>query len=511
MSPTAQSPSPSPVPSSDVFTCADHARLDATAATAGVSVEALMENAGALVAAAVAERWTPRETLVLCGPGDNGGDGYVAARRLRELGWPVRVLAVAPPRPGGAAAAAAARWAGAVESLDPSVVRQATGLIVDALFGAGLARPLDGSAAQAAEAARASAAPVIAIDLPSGVAGDLGRPLGPAFAAELTVTFARWKPAHLLEPSRSLCGQLVLADIGHPEAAFAAVSPSLHENGPALWAKRWPWPTAASHKHARGRLVVVTGGPGSTGAARLAARAGLRVGAGLVTLLTPPAALAVAAAHSTAVMTRSFAGPDGLAKEHADAAVIGPGAGVDDATQRNVAALLSTGARCVLDADALSIFAPDPEVLFAQLRATPPGGRRSSDMRAVLTPHAGEFHRLFPDLDPNQDKLAAVRAAAARSGAVVLLKGADTVIAEPGGEAVVNVHASPFLATAGSGDVLSGLVGGLLAQGMAALDAAAAAAWVHGDAAQRLGPGMIAEDLVEALPLTLRALYHAKT
>lgn len=484
-----------------VLCCREHARLDQAAAAAGVTVAALMERAGAAVAAAIEKRWTPRDALVLCGPGDNGGDGYVVARLLAKAGWPVRVMALGDPRPGSAAAQARAAWGGQAEPLSAALIPKA-GLVVDALFGAGLSRPLDG---EAAEAAVMEGPPVVSIDLPSGVSGDLGRPLGPAFHATLTVTFGRWKPAHLLEPSRSMCGELALADIGHPDSAFATLEPMLFENHPDLWAGRWPWPDASSHKHARGRLIVVTGGPSQTGAARLAARAGLRSGAGLVTLLCPPAALLVVAASSTAVMTRAFADADalGAAADEAHAVVIGPAAGVDAATRRNVEAVLASKAASVFDADALTVFADEPQALFTLLaRAKHP---------AVLTPHQGEFRRIFPDLDLRHDKLSAARAAAERAKAVVLLKGPDTIVAEPGGRVVINVHASPFLATAGSGDVLAGLIGGLCAQGMPAFDAACAASWVHGDAALRLGPGMIAEDLCEALPKVLGALYHASS
>lgn len=488
------------IPASAVLTSAQHAALDAAAAEAGASLSALMERAGAAVAAEILRRWTRRPTLVLCGPGDNGGDGYVVARLLSDAGWPVRVEALVEPKPDSAAAAMRKAWSGPVQPLDPAAMGEA-GLIVDALFGAGLSRPLEGVAAEVAQSD--APAPVVSVDLPSGVSGDLGRPLGPAFRAVLTVTFGRLKPAHLLEPARSMCGEIVLADIGHPRSAYAALTSTLFENGPELWAARWPWPTAASHKHARGRLVVVTGGAASTGAARLAARAGLRAGAGLVTLLCPPSALLVAAASSTAVMTRAFADRDALyaAIREAQAVVIGPGAGLGETTRRNVEAAIATDAACVLDADALTAFADDPAELMRLLAV----GADS----AVLTPHVGEFRRIFPDLDLGDDKLGAVRAAAARSGVVVLLKGPDTIVAEPDGRAAINVHASPFLATAGSGDVLAGVIGGLLAQGMDAFDAACAASWVHGDAALRLGPGLIAEDLCEALPKALGALYHA--
>lgn len=269
-------------------------------------------------------------------------------------------------------------------------------------------------------------------------------------------------------------------------------------NDPDLWLARFPWPAEDGHKHDRGRLYVVSGGMNATGAARMAARAGLRVGAGLVTVLTPPSALAVNAAQLEAVMVRAFAGADGLvrAAERASAVVIGPAAGVGEATRLNVLALARTGAPLVLDADALTSFRDAPADLFDALTGA-----------AVLTPHEGEFERLFPGLLKAAGRVAAARQAAAAAHAVVLLKGAETVIADPDGRVVLNRHASPFLATAGSGDVLSGLIGGLLAQGMAPFDASPAAAWLHGDAARRFGPGLIAEDLPDALPGVLGPLY----
>ncbi|MGD2132746.1 MAG: NAD(P)H-hydrate dehydratase [Maricaulaceae bacterium] len=484
-----------------VLTCAEHARLDALAEQGGTVLASLMENAGGAVTTEIVRRWTPRPTLIACGPGDNGGDGFVVARELAKAGWPVRVAALTDK------AHPVAGYEGPIEplaKLDMTEAVASAELVVDALFGAGLSRPLDGAPAGLAETCTKSDVPIVAVDLPSGVSGDLGRPLGPAFRAALTVTFAHWKPAHVLEPGRNACGALVKADIGHPASALAAISPSCFVNDPALWGEAWPWPTAASHKHARGRLGVVTGGPASTGAARLAARSGLRTGAGLVTLVCPPSALLVAATASTAVMTEAFDSAAALGARAAgfDAMVIGPAAGVSDATRANVEAALRAGPACVLDADALTVFKDEPEALFTLLGT-------GSAPRHVLTPHVGEFRRLFADLDPLDDKLAAVRAAAAQAGAVVLLKGADTVIAAPDGRAVVNVHASPFLATAGAGDVLAGIVGGALAQGLSAFDAACAAAWLHGDAALRLGPGLIAEDLCETLPKSLDALYHA--
>ncbi|MCG8443903.1 MAG: NAD(P)H-hydrate dehydratase [Caulobacterales bacterium] len=491
-----------------LLTVDDHARADAAAERLGTPRAALMEAAGAAVASAICERFSPDvgAAIVLCGPGDNGGDGYVAARHLSEMGWKVRVAALGAPAPDSAAAEAAGRWTGPTSPLAPGGGRGGVGVVVDALFGAGLSRPLDGAAADAARAWEAAPpdrrAPVVAVDLPSGVEGDTGAARGPAMQAALTVTFLAPKPGHALEPGRARCGELVLADIGHPPGVWDDLARRAWRNDPARWADRFPWPDIHAHKHARGRLFVVSGGLASTGAARLAARAGLRVGAGLVTLMCPPDAVAVVAAASTAVMTQHFESPSDLARRAAgaDAVVIGPGAGLYEATRDHVAALLAHDAPAVLDADALTVFAGEPKQLFAALRG-----------RDVLTPHAGEFARLFPDIDLGAvDRLTAARRAAARGGAVVVLKGPDTVIAAPTGEAMVNTNATPFLATAGSGDVLAGFIAGLIAQGMESFAAACAAVWLHGEAARSVGPGLIAEDLAEALPITLRRLYDQR-
>jgi ADP-dependent NAD(P)H-hydrate dehydratase / NAD(P)H-hydrate epimerase len=309
------------------------------------------------------------------------------------------------------------------------------------------------------------------------------------------VTFFRKKPAHLLLPGREICGEILVADIGIPAAAASSL---LHENGPGLW--RYPWPQASGHKYSRGHCLVVSGPAHATGAARLAARGALRIGAGLVSLASPADALAVNAAHLTAIMLKPFENAKGLAAILADkrlnAVAIGPGLGVGPSTRSLVEVALKSGARLVLDADALTVFKDDPKALFAQLNDG-----------CVLTPHAGEFERLFPGLlDASSSKVEATRAAAARSGAVVLLKGGDTVIASPSGKAAINTNAPAFLATAGAGDVLTGIIAGLLAQGTLGFDAACAGAWLHGDAAGRFGPGLIAEDLPEILPKSLAAL-----
>ncbi|MEM9738526.1 MAG: NAD(P)H-hydrate dehydratase [Pseudomonadota bacterium] len=445
----------------------------------------LMRRAGEAVAAHL-QSWFPDGPVrILCGPGGNGGDGFVAARALSVLGRDVRVFcSVDRAALKGDAALAAADWNDEIASLEDAVSAEGD-VTLDALFGSGLARRLSGAAAELAS----QSGPVVSVDVPSGVDGLTGRARGPAFQANFTVTFAALRPAHVLVPGRSRCGQVAIADIDVPIIDMTG------ENVPADWMDDLPWPVDETHKHARGRLVVVAGGLAQTGAARLAARAGLRAGAGLVTLLCPPSATLAVASQVTAEMVQAFSAPEELRMdaEDADTIVIGPAAGVSIETRENVLAALASPARCVLDADALSVFQDEPGELFAELRAFD-----------VLTPHPGEFRRLFGTLEADsENRIEAARTAAARAGCVVLLKGADTVIACPDGRARINTHATPWLATAGSGDVLSGVIGGLLAQGMDSFDAACAAAWMHGDAARRFGPGLIATDLESQLPRVL--------
>jgi hydroxyethylthiazole kinase-like uncharacterized protein yjeF len=464
---------------------ADRAVIDA--GTPGIE---LMERAGLAVADAVAQRFRPQPTLVLCGPGNNGGDGYVVARLLQARGWPVEVRSLADPATDDAKAAAA-RWEGVTAPLSGAL---GEALVIDALFGAGLSRALDGVAAHVAGQLAGRPDTVVAIDVPSGLPGDTGAPNGPVARAGLTVTFHARKPAHVLEPGRGLCGEVVVADIGLGETPSKTV-----ENGSDVWLGRFPWPGAGSHKHSRGRLIVVSGDAWSTGAARLAARAGLRIGAGLVTIYSPAEALAANAAHLEAVMLRPFDTDMELeqAGDQADAAVIGPAAGLTESTVLNVLALARTGAALVIDADAITVFRDDRDELFSVL-----------DRDDVLTPHPGEFERLFPGLlKASATRIEAARRAAERAGAVVLLKGADTVIAAPDGRVAVNLNGSPWLATAGSGDVLAGFIGGLVSQGMESFEAACAGAWIHAEAGELHGPGLISEDLPGLAPAVLRRLY----
>jgi NAD(P)H-hydrate epimerase len=478
-----------------LLTIAEMTAADAAATAAGVPGIVLMENAGAAVARAVAERFAPCPALVLCGPGNNGGDGFVAARHLAGRGWPVQVaLLGARERLRGDAAKAAAAWHGAVLPLDHALVAGAR-LVVDGLFGAGLARPLEGVARDAIEATARAKVPVVAIDAPSGVHGDTGAVLGVAPRAALTVTFHRAKPGHFLLPGRDHIGELMVADIGIPAQAMA--SPGLlFANHPGRWRTLLPRRTSASHKYAHGHALVLGGGLASSGAARMAARAALRAGAGLVTVVCPQDALLVYATQLTAVMVAPFADDREFAQILADprrnGMLLGPGAGSGEVLRRRVLRVLEANKACVLDADALTSFRDQPQMLF-DATASP----------CVLTPHDGEYQRLFAHAG---DRLTRARAAAAQSGAIMLLKGNDTVIAAADGRALIQPDAPPALATAGSGDVLAGIVLGLMVQGMPAFEAAAAAVWLHARAGCLVGTGLIAEDLPEALPAALAEL-----
>jgi NAD(P)H-hydrate epimerase len=465
---------------------------------AGTSIVALMENAGNAVAGVIQRRWSARPVTVLCGPGNNGGDGFVAARKLAQDGWSVRVALLGQREAlGGAARHHAGQWPGVVEPLTVDAL-QGAGLVVDALFGSGLSRGLAGAAADVLRAASGGTAPIIAVDVPSGVMGNTGEALG-AVAAVLTVTFFRKKPGHLLLPSRLLCGEVVVVDIGTSPSVLSQILPRTFENHPELWRADLPRPAPAGNKYGRGHAWIAGGYP-ITGAARMAARAAARAGAGLTTVAVPEIALPIYATSLSSVMVRPLTGPadflHALEDRRISALLIGPGAGTDAETRTRALAMLATGRPTVLDADALTAF-QNATGSLADAIVGP----------CVLTPHEGEFRRLF---DPAGDKLTRTRAAAFRSRAVVVLKGLDTVIASADGRAIVNSNAPATLATAGSGDVLSGIVLGLLAQGMPPFSAAAAAVWIHGAAAVEFGPGLIAEDLPDLLPAVFRRLEASR-
>lgn len=489
---------------SAVLTVAEMAAADRAAIAAGTPGIALMEKAGEAVARAVAEGIGGRASiLVLCGPGNNGGDGFVCARILMEQGHRVSLaLAGEIAALRGDAAEAAAGWTGPVGSIAEAVPEEAD-IIVDALFGAGLNRPLDGEVAALVARVNAAKRFVVAVDVPSGVSGDSGQVLGVAIRASRTVTFFRLKPAHLLYPGRALCGAVTLADIGiDPTTAFApgAVAPSMVRNGPDLWRRHWPDHTAQAHKYRRGSVVVAAGGLTGVGAPRLGARAALRIGAGLASVVCRPDALAAHAGRGPDALMQAVA-QDGAGfaaeatRRKAAAVLIGPALGLDTQARDWVTAALGADWPLVLDADALTHMAAMRKEGFARIHARPNA--------CVLTPHEGEFARLFGaegEFAPERSKCERARSAARAAGAVIVLKGADSVIASPDGRAAINTSGSPALATAGSGDVLGGMIAGLLGQGMPAFEAACAGVWLHGLAGEKLGLGLIADDLPEALP-----------
>jgi hydroxyethylthiazole kinase-like uncharacterized protein yjeF len=491
----------------EVLTTAEMDRADRLTIAAGTPGFALMLSAGQAVADAAADLVEEGPIIVVCGPGNNGGDGFVAAAELAAQGRDVSVILM-PGREAlqGDAASAARGWKYPILPFNPQAIGRPA-LIVDALFGAGLSRPVEGEAYEMIAAINASGVPVLAVDLPSGVNGTSAAIMGIAVRATETVTFFRKKPAHLLLPGRLQCGLVRLADIGIDAKVLEEIRPQTFQNTPQVWRNSFPVPRIDGHKYARGHVLVVSGDVASTGAARMSARGALRTGAGLVTLATPRDALAVNAAALTAVMVRAVDTAiefgEQLTDKRFNTCIIGPGAGVGDRTRDFVHTALAAQRSLVLDADALTSFADAPDRLFESIKT-------SRDPQVVLTPHEGEFPRLFSDISnkhPGRSKLERVRAAAERSGAVVLLKGPDTTVAAPDGRATIAANAPPWLATAGSGDVLAGIIAGLLAQGVPAFEAASIGVWMHGEAAREAGPGLIAEDLPEVLPAVHRQIY----
>ena len=492
-----------------VLTTAEMERADQITISGGTTSFALMQAAGRAVADAAMDLVEAGEILVVCGRGNNGGDGFVAASELLKRGREVAVMLLCQRSTlTGDAARAAATWTGPMRPFDEAAIGTPA-LIVDAILGAGLNRPVKGDPKAIIEAINASGVPVLAVDLPSGINGNTGTVMDVAVKAVETVTFFRRKPGHLLMPGRTYCGRVRVIDIGIDDRVLKDIAPATAENDPELWESAFPVPRVDGHKFARGHCVVVSGKMAATGAARLAARAALRGGAGLVTVASPTDALAVNAVALTAVMlkatdtTEQFA--DLMSDRRLNACVIGPGAGINERTRAFVLTILAAKRAAVLDSDALTSFADTPDALFAAIRAVP-------EADIILTPHEGEFRRLFSQMDnkhPFKSKLERVQAAAVRSGAVVLLKGPDTVVASPDGRAAIASNAPPWLATAGSGDVLAGLTGAMLAQGVPAYEAACIGVWMHGEAGSEAGPGLIAEDLPEVLPAVFRRAYAA--
>jgi hydroxyethylthiazole kinase-like uncharacterized protein yjeF len=491
----------------ELLTPGEMSACDRHTIAGGVPGIVLMEKAGRAVADAVARHPLGTRVVAVCGPGNNGGDGFIAARVLAERGYPVQVLLLGDAAAlRGDAAEAARRWGRPIEAAEPAALAGA-GVIIDALFGAGLNRAADDVARAMIEAMNVSGAPIVAVDLPSGINGASGAVMGVAVKARESITFFRRKPGHVLLPGRLHAGTVRVADIGIPDSVLEQVQIETFANGPDLWGRAFPVPRLDGHKYSRGHAVVLSGDVSFTGAARLAARAALRAGAGLVTLASPRPALAVNAAASLAVMVRAVDGAAELtallADQRLNAVALGPGLGVGEATRALVAAALDGARAVVLDADALTSFQDTPDALFHAIAAR--------DRPVVVTPHGGEFARLFgKDSQATQSlsKLDQARAAARTAGATVLLKGPDTVIAAPDGRAAINENAPPWLATAGAGDVLAGIITGLMAQGMPAFEAACAGAWLHGEAGNAAGPGLIAEDLSEAFPAIYRRLFE---
>jgi ADP-dependent NAD(P)H-hydrate dehydratase / NAD(P)H-hydrate epimerase len=491
----------------ELLSTAEMERADRLTIAAGTPGFALMLSAGQAVAETAMNLVAEGPILVVAGRGNNGGDGFVAAAELTARGREVSVILLCERDSlQGDAASAARGWKYPVLPFNPQAIGKPA-LIIDALFGAGLNRPVNGDPFEMIAAINATGAPILSVDLPSGVNGTSGAVMGIAIQAVETITFFRRKPAHLLLPGRTHCGRVRVADIGINADVLDEIHPQAFENVPWFWRNSFPVPKIDGQKYNRGHALVVSGDIAATGAARLSARGALRAGAGLVTVASPRDALAVNAAALTAIMVRpidtvvEFA--ELLTDKRLNACVIGPGAGVGGRTRDFVLTALSGKRELVLDADALTSFAEAPDRLFEAIKAAP-------DARVVLTPHEGEFPRLFSDISnkhPNRSKLERVRAAAERSGAVVLLKGPDTVVASPDGRATIADNAPPWLATAGAGDVLAGMIAGLLAQGVPAFEAASIGVWMHGEAAREAGPGLIAEDLPEVLPAVLRRLY----
>lgn len=482
-----------------LLTAEETRNADQAAISGATSGETLMENAGRAIVDLIVQEYKPCKLLVVCGTGNNGGDGFVTARLLKERGWDVALVCIgAVSDISGDAKTAKDKWniaGGATLSFNKEMLKEAQ-LVVDAMFGTGLARDVDGAAKEAIEAINESKVPVVAVDVPSGINTDTGAVMGAAIKASNTVTFVRPKPGHVLLPGKAHTGQLHVYDIG---ISGDKVKPKLFLNAPALWKHLMPFPNPDSNKYSRGHTIVFGGGMSSTGASRLAAMAALRAGSGLVSVACAQESLPIYAMTLTAVMTKLAETPAQvtalLEDSRVTAALVGPGYGLTDKTKETTLQILKSKKPCVIDADALSVFKSDPKPLFEAIKGP-----------VVLTPHEGEFERLFTTKGVKTER--AIEAAK-QSNAVIVFKGNDTVIAAPDGRVSINANAPVWLATAGSGDVLAGIIAGLMGQGMPAYEAACAGAWIQGEVANRFGPGLIAEDLHTTMPGTLKSLYDA--
>lgn len=482
----------------EILTADQMKKAEAAAIAGGTSSLQLMTAAGHAAAQEIIDSVKPCPVLVLCGPGNNGGDGFITAHRLKKAGWTVRLACMVKRTALKNDAALAAReWEGDVESLNSNLSVHQTGLIVDAVFGTGFDRALEPELVILFDKIRTRKIPVVAIDLPTGVHATTGAVDAGALKADSTVTFCRKKMAHVLLPGKNHCGRVVVAEIGITDETVAGLNTHCFENDPALWLKNFPLPDAEAHKYSRGHAVVY-GGEKRTGAACLAAAAAQKIGAGLVTITSPAKAWPVYSSYRASLLIDECNTLDDfktvLRDERKNAVLIGPGAGIDDNLKAAVDALLSFNKSGVLDADVFSAYQNNPKDLFSKLSP-----------KYVLTPHEGEFRRIFGATEGN--KVERTLKAAQISNAIVLLKGSDTVIAAPDGTAIINTNAPPTLATAGSGDVLAGMITGLIAQGMPPFMAAAAAVWLQGAVAQNHRLGLTAEDIITGLPQVLNRFF----
>jgi len=474
--------------------------LDKLTIKSGFAGEKLMENAGTAVAREILARFMPCPALVLCGPGNNGGDGFVVARKLREAGWDIEVALLGKKSSlKGDAAFMAKKYKGKTIPFSISSIKGKE-LVVDAIFGAGLSRPVTGEAAKILKAIKC---PIVAVDIPSGIDGDNGQILGFAAKAKLTVTFSTKKPGHLLLPGREYCGEVVVAEIGHSKNIMKKIKTNCFENNPSLWLNKFPWPEAKKHKYSRGHAVISGGPKEMTGAARLAATAALKASSGIVTVLCKKDALNIYTKTLPAdIITKPISNLKDFSKfisgEKIHAILIGPGHGVNKRSRDMILKTLKTKKPIVLDADAITSFTGKKAELFSAIK--------KAGSQVVMTPHLGEFKKLFGKM--GEFKLEDAMKAAKNSNAVVVLKGADTIIASEDGRTVINSNAPPTLATAGAGDVLAGIITALLSSKMPTFEACCAAVWIHGEAANKLGLGLTAEDLPGKIPDVLKDLYN---
>ncbi len=490
----------------EILTSTAMAKADRLTIEGGIAGFQLMENAGKAVADAAKSMVTSGgKILIVAGTGNNGGDGFITARLLQEADYKVSILMTGDKGRLQGDAKRAFETIADIKCVSVDTNMNTFDLIIDALFGAGLNRDIEGQQAELISQINKSGIPVLAIDLPSGVDGNSGVIRGIAVKAAETVTFFRLKAGHLLLPGRVRCGQVLLTQIGMKSDTLAKIPVIAQKNSPDWWRSKFPVPRLEDNKYQRGHVLCIAGPLEMSGAARLMAGAALRSGAGLVTLGVSGSALLAHACHTTSIMLHKL-DPDQditkiLKEKRINCVALGPGLPPNEHTRNQVLSFLDNDGPVLLDAGALSAFHGHSQLFFNAV------GKHKSPI--VLTPHDGEFKKLFPDLVAISSKIQRAREAARRCGAIILLKGADTVIATPTGDASISNNAPPFLATAGSGDVLSGLIAGLLAQSMPAFLAVNAAVWLHGQAANWVGPGLISSDLDEGLKKAISRLVQA--